>query len=74
LNKIEKSRSHKSIPRPFYDKIKEYIENSFVLDFNMLLKDNNFFYYLKPDLRYKLICEVFGDRDSMKRDDFIYKY
>ncbi len=44
LLKLDQSRKSKSLPKPLYDKIKEYIEHSFVLDFNMLVKDNNFFY------------------------------
>ena len=32
-----------------------------VLDFNMMLKETDIFTQLKPDLRYRLIGEIFGD-------------
>lgn len=59
--KLDQTRKSKSLPKPLYDKIQQYITKSFVLDFNMLLKDNKFFKHLKPDLRYRLISEIFGD-------------
>ncbi len=43
LLKLDQSRKSKSLPKPLYDKIKQYIERSFVFDFHMLVKDNDFF-------------------------------
>mmetsp|Transcript_19500 Transcript_19500/g.18626 ORF Transcript_19500/g.18626 Transcript_19500/m.18626 type:complete len:80 (-) Transcript_19500:320-559(-) len=46
----------------------------------MLRKDNEFFDQLKPDLRYRLIAEVFGDiyknKDNIKcfKDSFIFDF
>jgi hypothetical protein len=46
----------------------------------MLIKDNSFFYQLKPELRYRLISEIFGDiylsKENIKNlpSSFIFKF
>ena len=32
-----------------------------MLDFNMIIEDYDFFYQLKPRLRYKVVMELFSD-------------
>ena len=43
LLKLDSTRNDKSIPRPLYDKIKEFISSSLRRDFDMLLEGYDFF-------------------------------
>jgi len=43
LLKLDNTRSDKSIPRPLYDKIKEFISSSLRRDFDMLIEGYDFF-------------------------------
>jgi hypothetical protein len=43
LLKLDNTRSDKSIPRPLYDKIKEFIASSLRRDFDMLIEGYDFF-------------------------------
>ena len=36
LRKLDKSRSSRQLPKGLYDSIKEYVEASFLLDFNLI--------------------------------------
>ena len=63
LRKLDKSRNSKQLPQGLYESIREYVEASFLLDFNLILS-YEFFEQLKPKLRYKLINELFGDFKS----------
>ena len=60
LRRLDKSRNNKHLPKGLYDNIKNYVEASFLLDFN-LIHSYEFFVQLKPKLRYKLIDELFGN-------------
>ena len=67
-NLIAKSNLHRN-------NIKQYVEASFRLDFN-LINAYEFFVQLKPKLRHKLVNECFGEfRDSFHHmfndDDFV---
>lgn len=57
LRRLDKSRANKQLPSGLYDSIKEYVEASFLLDFN-LIQTYEFFDQLKPKLKYKLINEL----------------
>jgi hypothetical protein len=59
LLQLDNSRKQKSLSRPLYDKIKQYIELGLVNDYSMLLADVDFFNQLKPSLRFKLVNELF---------------
>jgi len=59
LRRLDKSRTNKHLPKGLYDNIKNYVEASFLLDFN-LIHSYEFYVQLKPKLRYKLINELFG--------------
>lgn len=59
LRRLDKSRTNKHLPKGLYDNIKNYVEASFLLDFN-LIHSYEFYTQLKPKLRYKLINELFG--------------
>lgn len=59
LRRLDKSRTNKHLPKGLYDNIKNYVEASFLLDFN-LIHSYEFYIQLKPKLRYKLINELFG--------------
>lgn len=41
--KLDNSRDDKSLPRPVYDKVKEFIESSLRRDFDMLIEGYDFF-------------------------------
>jgi len=43
LLKLDNTRTDKSIPRPLYDKIKEFISSSLRRDFDMLIEGYDFF-------------------------------
>ena len=36
LRKLDKSRTNKHLPKILYDNIKNYVESSFLLDFNLI--------------------------------------
>mmetsp|Transcript_27671 Transcript_27671/g.20788 ORF Transcript_27671/g.20788 Transcript_27671/m.20788 type:complete len:194 (+) Transcript_27671:1001-1582(+) len=63
LRKLDKSRSNKQLPQPLYESIRDYVEASFHLDFN-LIQTYEFYEQLKPKLRYKLVHELFGNFKS----------
>lgn len=57
--KLDNTRSDKSLPRPLYEKIKEFIESSLKSDFDMLIDGYDYFDQLKPTLRFRLVEDVF---------------
>jgi hypothetical protein len=67
---LDKSRNNKHLPKGLYDNIKEYVEASFLLDYNLIKKTYEFYEQLKPKLKYKLIHELFGPF----KDNFAYMF
>lgn len=61
LLKLDSARSDKYIPRPIYEKIKDFISSSIRHDFNMLIEGYDFFDQCKPSLRYRIIEDVFEE-------------
>lgn len=61
LLKLDNTRNDKSLPRPLYEKIKEYIERSLKQDYDILIEGYDFFEQLKPTLRYNVVYEVFEE-------------
>lgn len=61
LHKLDTSRGEEKIPGPLYYSIKRFVEASLKEDFNMIIEDFDFYYKLKPSLRYELVEELFGD-------------
>jgi len=59
LLKLDSTLKDKWLPRPIYEKIKEFINSSLRHDFDMLIDGYDFFDQLKPSLRYRLVEEVF---------------
>jgi hypothetical protein len=55
LLKLDNTRNDKSLPRPLYDKIKDFIESSLRSDFDMLIEGYDYFEQLKPSLRYRVV-------------------
>lgn len=43
LLKLDNTRSDKSLPRPLYEKIKEFIQSSLKSDFDMLIDGYDYF-------------------------------
>ena len=48
LLKLDGTRVEKSLPRPLYEKIKDFITSSLRRDFDMLIEGYDFFDQLKP--------------------------
>jgi hypothetical protein len=61
LHKLDTSRGEEKIPGPLYYSIKRFVEASLTEDFNMIVEDFDFYYKLKPSLRYELVEELFGE-------------
>lgn len=61
LHKLDTSRGEEKIPGPLYYSIKRFVEASLKEDFNMIIEDFDFYYKLKPSLRYELVEELYGD-------------
>jgi len=61
LYKLDTSRGEEKIPGPLYYSIKRFVEASLKEDFNMIIEDFDFYYKLKPNLRYELVEELFGE-------------
>ena len=59
LVKLDNSRASKQLPRVLYDKIKFFIKGSLAHDHKKLLEGFEFLEQLKPNLRFKLIKELF---------------
>ena len=55
LLRLVSTRNDKTLPRPLYEKIKEFISSSLRRDFDMLIEDYDFFDQLKPSLRYRVV-------------------
>ena len=68
LLKLDSTRKEKWLPRPIYEKIKEFINSSLRHDFDMLVDGFAFFDQLKPSLRFRVVEEVFEEF----RDRFAY--
>jgi hypothetical protein len=61
LHKLDTSRGEEKIPGPLYYSIRRFVEASLKEGFNMVIEDFDFYYKLKPSLRYELVEELFGD-------------
>ena len=61
LYKLDTTRGEEKIPGPLYYSIKRFVETSLKEDFNMIIEDFDFYYKLKPSLRYELVDELFGE-------------
>lgn len=61
LYKLDSTRGEERLPGPLYYSIKRFVEASIKEDFNMIIEDYDFYYQLKPNLRYELINELFND-------------
>jgi hypothetical protein len=59
LVKLDNSRMSKQIPRVLYDKIKIYIKESLTYDHKKLVEGFEFLEQLKPNLRFRLISQLF---------------
>lgn len=72
LRMVEKSRS-KNFTKQMYDSIKVYTEQSYKFDFN-LINQEEFFGYLKPRIRHRLVQILFSpftvNFSYMFKDDF----
>ena len=51
--RIEKQRQQKMWPS-LYENIKTFVNASFTGDFNMIIEDYDFYFKLKPNLKYEL--------------------
>ena len=60
LYKLDTTRGEEKIPGPLYYSIKRFVETSLEEDFNMIIEDFDFYFKLKPSLRYELVDELFG--------------
>ena len=61
LHRLDTIRSDEKIPGPLYYSIKRFVEASLKNDFNMIIEDFDFYYKLKPSLRFELVDELFGE-------------
>jgi hypothetical protein len=61
LLKLDNTRQDKFMPRPIYEKIKDFISSSLRHDYDMLIEGYDFFDQLKPSLRYRIIEDVFEE-------------
>ena len=61
LHRLDTIRSDEKIPGPLYYSIKRFVEASLNSDFNMIIEDFDFYYKLKPSLRFELVEELFGE-------------
>ena len=59
LVKLDNSRMSKQLPRVLYDKIKIYIKESLTHDHKKLVDGFEFLKQLKPNLRFKLVSQLF---------------
>lgn len=60
LYQIDKARPDEELPDPLYESIKNFVKASFVGDFNLILEDYDFYFKLKPQLKYQLTEILFG--------------
>jgi predicted AlkP superfamily pyrophosphatase or phosphodiesterase len=69
---LEKSIEDKYFPEQLYEIIKFYLVNQLTYDHYKLIAGFDFFYQLKPDLRYSLVLELFP---SFLNDfSYMFKY
>lgn len=61
LHRLDTIRSDEKIPGPLYYSIKRFVEASLKSDYNMIIDDFDFYYKLKPSLRFELVEELFGE-------------
>lgn len=59
LVKLDNSRMSKQLPRVLYEKIKVYIRESLTHDHKKLVDGFDFLRHLKPNLRFKLVTQLF---------------
>jgi len=60
LVRLDNSRLTDSLPAVLYDKIKMYIEESLYYNNDLLIEQADFFFQLKPSIRYKLVMELYS--------------
>jgi hypothetical protein len=61
LYQIDLARPDEELPDPLYESIKSFVKASFTGDFNIILEDFDFYYKLKPSLKFKLTDMLFGE-------------
>jgi len=64
LVKLDNSRLSKQIPSVLYEKIREYIKESYIFEHKKLIDTYDFLSHLKPNLRFRLVRECFQKPSS----------
>ena len=61
IKKIEKSNKPFYIPPELYSSVKQFVEDAFLHDFNMIIEEFNFYQQLSPKMQSELITTIFKD-------------